>query len=80
MNRTERRALKLFKARYGHSGIGSSHTREAAESEVRRHVHKMRSKQGGRSMEYKCETNRQGRDTGDAYAIRFTDDARFADV
>ena len=26
-------------------------------------------------MEYKCETNRQGRDTGDVYAIRFTDDA-----
>ena len=31
-------------------------------------------------MEYKCETNRQGRDTGDAYAIQFTDDARFVDV
>ncbi len=31
-------------------------------------------------MEYMCETNRQGRDTGDAYAIRFTDDARFVDV
>ena len=31
-------------------------------------------------MEYKCETNRQGRDTGDVYAIQFTDDARFVDV
>ena len=31
-------------------------------------------------MEYKCETNRHGRDTGDAYAIQFTDDARFFDV
>ena len=31
-------------------------------------------------MEYKCETNRQGRDTRDVYAIRFTDDARFVDV
>ena len=31
-------------------------------------------------MEYKCETNWQGRDTGDAYAIQFTDDARFVDV
>ncbi len=31
-------------------------------------------------MEYKCETNHQGRDTGDAYAIRFTDDARFLDA
>ena len=30
-------------------------------------------------MEYKCETNPQGRDTGDAYAIQFTDDARFFD-
>ena len=27
-------------------------------------------------MEYMCETNRQGRDTEDAYVIRFTDDAR----
>ena len=47
MHRTERRALKRFKARYGHSGPGSSHTREASESEVRRHVQKVRSKQGG---------------------------------
>ena len=31
-------------------------------------------------MEYKCETDRHGRDTGDAYAIQFTDDARFFDV
>ena len=31
-------------------------------------------------MEYKCETTRQGRDTGDAYAIQFSDDARFVDV
>jgi len=31
-------------------------------------------------MEYKCETNRHGRDTGDVYAIQFTDDARFVDV
>ena len=31
-------------------------------------------------MEYKCETNRQGQDTGDAYAIQFTDDARFFDA
>ena len=31
-------------------------------------------------MEYKCETNRHGRDTGDAYAIQFTDDARYVDV
>ena len=31
-------------------------------------------------MEYKCETNRQGRDTGDVYAIQFTDDARYVDV
>ena len=31
-------------------------------------------------MEYKCETNRQGQDTVDAYAIQFTDDARFFDA
>ena len=48
MHRTERRALKRFKARYGHFGKGSSHTREAAESEVLRHVQKARSKQGRR--------------------------------
>ncbi len=30
-------------------------------------------------MEYKCETNRQGRNAGDAYAIQFTDDAQFFD-
>ena len=48
MHRTERRVLKRFKARYGDFGKGSSHTREAAESEVRRHIQKARSKQGGR--------------------------------
>ena len=31
-------------------------------------------------MEYKCETDRHGRDTGDVYAIQFTDDARYVDV
>ena len=31
-------------------------------------------------MEYMCETYRQGRDTEDAYAIRFPVDARFVDV
>ena len=31
-------------------------------------------------MEYKRETNRHDRDTGDAYAIQFTDDARFFDA
>jgi len=31
-------------------------------------------------MEYKCETNRHGRDTRDAYAIQFTDDAGYVDV
>ena len=31
-------------------------------------------------MEYKCETDRHARDTGDVYAIQFTDDARFVDV
>ena len=31
-------------------------------------------------MEYKCETDRHARDTGDVYTIQFTDDARFVDV
>ncbi len=31
-------------------------------------------------MQYKCEADRQGRDAGDAYAIQFSDDARFVDV
>ena len=30
-------------------------------------------------MKYKCETNRQGRDIGDAYAVQFTGNARFFD-
>lgn len=31
-------------------------------------------------MEYKCETDRHGRYTGEAYAIQFTDRARFVGV
>ena len=31
-------------------------------------------------MEYKCETDRHGRDTRNVYAIQFTDDARYVDV
>ena len=31
-------------------------------------------------MEYKCETNRQGQDTGASYAIQVTDDVRFVDA
>lgn len=45
MNKTDRRSAKRYKARYGHYGSGASHTREASESEVRRHVQKI--KRGG---------------------------------
>ena len=31
-------------------------------------------------MEYKCETNRLTGESGDVYAIQFSDDARFIDV
>ena len=47
MHRTDERALKRFKALYGQRGPGSSHTREASELEVRRHVQKAKSMLGG---------------------------------
>ena len=42
MTRGERRATKRFKERYGHHGAGASHTREASDAEVIRHVQKAR--------------------------------------
>ncbi len=42
MTKSERRAGKRFKERYGHHGAGASHTREASEAEVARHIHKAR--------------------------------------
>ena len=42
MVKLDRRASKRFKKRYGQSGTGASHTREAHESEVRRHIQKIK--------------------------------------
>ena len=44
MIKTDKRTMKRWKKRYGHSGSGSSHTREAHESEVRRHFDKIKNK------------------------------------
>lgn len=38
----ERREQKRWKKRYGHFGAGASHTREASEAEVMRHIQKAR--------------------------------------
>ena len=35
MTKTDRRAAKRQKARYGHTGAGSVHTRQSSEAEVR---------------------------------------------
>ena len=40
MNKADRRANKRFKDRYGHFGAGASHTREASEAEVLKHIEK----------------------------------------
>ena len=40
MTKTERRATKRFKERYGHYGMGASHTREGTEAEVLGHIQK----------------------------------------
>jgi len=40
MLKTDRRAIKRHQNRYGHFGAGASHTREASEAEVRRHIEK----------------------------------------
>tara|TARA_B100000949_G_scaffold195494_1_gene180716 strand:- start:298 stop:447 length:150 start_codon:yes stop_codon:yes gene_type:complete len=38
--KTDKRTDKRHKARYGHFGAGSVHTRQAADSEVYRHYQK----------------------------------------
>jgi hypothetical protein len=48
MTKTDRRAAKRAKSRYGHAGSGSSHTRTASEAEVRRHITKIRKRGRGR--------------------------------
>ena len=47
MTKAERRANKRFKERYGHHGAGASHTREASEAEVVRHIQKARGARKG---------------------------------
>ena len=47
MHKAERRAQKRFKVRYGHTGIGATHIREASELEVRRHIEKAKNKRKG---------------------------------
>jgi len=41
MTKTDRRAAKAHKNRYGHFGAGASHTRETSELEVRGSVRKI---------------------------------------
>ena len=42
--KTDRRATKAHKSRYGHYGAGASHTRETSELEVRGAVRKILAK------------------------------------
>jgi len=46
MTKTDKRANKRHRDRYGHFGAGSVHTREASESEVLRHIEKIKQKKG----------------------------------
>lgn len=48
MTKTDKRTLKRVKSRYGHHGPGASHTREASEAEVRRHIQKAKKNQRGK--------------------------------
>ena len=48
MLKADRRAAKRRKAKYGHFGLGASHTREASEGEVKRHIDKARDNQARR--------------------------------
>ena len=44
MWKSDKRAAKMRKARYGHYGSGSCHTRQASDAEVRLHVRKAKKK------------------------------------
>jgi hypothetical protein len=46
MTKTDKRANKRHRDRYGHFGIGSTHIREACELEVLRHIEKIKQKKG----------------------------------
>ena len=43
-DRGERRDQKRFRSRYGHTGVGATHIREASEQEVRRHLEKAKAR------------------------------------
>ena len=45
MHKADKRAVRRFRSRYGHTGLGASHTREASEAEVRYHVEKAKKNQ-----------------------------------
>ena len=53
MLKSVRRAIRRHRDRYGHSGSGSVHTRQASDLEVLRHIEKIeekkRRKNGGRN-------------------------------
>jgi len=40
----ERRDQKRFRSRYGHTGVGATHIREASKQEVRRHLEKAKAR------------------------------------
>ena len=44
MHKADKRAVRRFRSRYGHPGLGASHPREASEAEVRYHVEKAKKK------------------------------------
>jgi hypothetical protein len=44
MLRADKRSEKRQRARYGHAGAGSVHTRQASDLEVLRHVEKAKAK------------------------------------
>ena len=41
MLKADKRAIKRQKERYGHYGMGASHSRESSEAEVRKHIYKI---------------------------------------
>jgi hypothetical protein len=46
--KSEKRSRKAEKARYGHTGLGSVHTRIASDAEVRGHIRKIKARNKGK--------------------------------
>jgi hypothetical protein len=44
MEKWDKKDKREHKAKYGHTGVGSSKTREASTSEVERHIQKIKAK------------------------------------